>query len=246
MPWTLDDDAAEPLFRQAVELGITFWDTANVYGIGTSEEIVGRAIKQLHHAARTSCWRPSCSPMHDGPGGSGPLAQGDHGAGRRVAAPPRHRLRRPAPDPPLRPDDPGRGDDGSAARRGQGRQGPLPRRLVDVGLAVRQDAARRRAPRLDQVRLDAGPVQPARARGGARDVRPARRPGRRIDPVEPAGRRPGRPPVGRRPARRAAENPSTDVRPPVVPGLDKAIVDAVQRIAQTATCRWRRWRWPGC
>ena len=40
--------AAEPIFRQAVELGITFWDTANVYGSGTSEEIVGRAIKQVH------------------------------------------------------------------------------------------------------------------------------------------------------------------------------------------------------
>ncbi len=42
--WALDDAGAEPLFRQAVELGITFWDTANVYGLGTSEEIVGRAI----------------------------------------------------------------------------------------------------------------------------------------------------------------------------------------------------------
>lgn len=30
--WTLDDKAAEPPFRQAVELGITFWDTANAYG----------------------------------------------------------------------------------------------------------------------------------------------------------------------------------------------------------------------
>ena len=39
-----DEEAAEPFFRQAVELGITFWDTANVYSCGTSEEIVGRAI----------------------------------------------------------------------------------------------------------------------------------------------------------------------------------------------------------
>jgi len=31
-------------FRQAVELGVTFWDTANVYQRGTSEEIVGKAI----------------------------------------------------------------------------------------------------------------------------------------------------------------------------------------------------------
>ena len=44
--WSLDDAAAEPIFRQALELGITFWDTANVYGRGTSEEITGRAIKK--------------------------------------------------------------------------------------------------------------------------------------------------------------------------------------------------------
>lgn len=44
--WSLDDEAASPLFRQAVELGITFWDTANVYGGGTSEEITGRAMRE--------------------------------------------------------------------------------------------------------------------------------------------------------------------------------------------------------
>jgi aryl-alcohol dehydrogenase-like predicted oxidoreductase len=43
--WTLDEDAAGPVFRQAAELGITFWDTADVYSSGTSEEIVGRAIR---------------------------------------------------------------------------------------------------------------------------------------------------------------------------------------------------------
>jgi aryl-alcohol dehydrogenase-like predicted oxidoreductase len=44
--WSLDEDAAAPFFRQAVELGITFWDTANVYSQGTSEEIVGRAVRE--------------------------------------------------------------------------------------------------------------------------------------------------------------------------------------------------------
>ena len=44
LDWSLDDDAAEPIFRQAVELGIMFWETANIYGLGTSEEIVGRAL----------------------------------------------------------------------------------------------------------------------------------------------------------------------------------------------------------
>ena len=44
--WALDDEAAAPVFRQAVELGITFWDTANVYSGGSSEEVTGRAIQQ--------------------------------------------------------------------------------------------------------------------------------------------------------------------------------------------------------
>ena len=44
--WTLDEDAAAPFFRQAVELGVTFWDTANVYQGGSSEEFVGRAIEK--------------------------------------------------------------------------------------------------------------------------------------------------------------------------------------------------------
>jgi 1-deoxyxylulose-5-phosphate synthase len=44
--WTLDEESSQPFFRQAVELGITFWDTANVYQSGTSEEFVGRAMKK--------------------------------------------------------------------------------------------------------------------------------------------------------------------------------------------------------
>ena len=69
--WSLDDDAAEPFFRQAVELGITFWDTANVYQAGTSEELVGRAIKRYARrediVLATKVW----GRMHDGPGGQG-------------------------------------------------------------------------------------------------------------------------------------------------------------------------------
>jgi aryl-alcohol dehydrogenase-like predicted oxidoreductase len=43
--WVLDEEAAAPFFRQAIELGINFFDTANVYGDGSSEEVLGRAIK---------------------------------------------------------------------------------------------------------------------------------------------------------------------------------------------------------
>ena len=69
--WTLDEDAAAPFFQQAVELGVTFWDTANGYQSGTSEEFVGRAIKRYSRrediVVATKVW----GRMHDGPGGSG-------------------------------------------------------------------------------------------------------------------------------------------------------------------------------
>ena len=45
--WTLDEEASRPILRKAVEAGINFFDTANVYSDGTSEEIVGRALKEF-------------------------------------------------------------------------------------------------------------------------------------------------------------------------------------------------------
>jgi 1-deoxyxylulose-5-phosphate synthase len=69
--WALDDAAAEPIFRQAVELGITFWDTANVYGYGSSEEIVGRAITKYSRREDVVLATKVHFRMHDGPGGSG-------------------------------------------------------------------------------------------------------------------------------------------------------------------------------
>ncbi|HEU4426805.1 MAG TPA: aldo/keto reductase [Pilimelia sp.] len=69
--WALDDEAAEPIFRQAVELGITLWDTANVYGYGSSEEIVGRALRRYARRDDIVLATKVFFPMHDGPGGSG-------------------------------------------------------------------------------------------------------------------------------------------------------------------------------
>nr|WP_228494741.1 aldo/keto reductase [Clavibacter sp. VKM Ac-2873] len=45
--WTLSEEDSIPLIRRAVELGITFFDTANVYSDGSSEEITGRALKEM-------------------------------------------------------------------------------------------------------------------------------------------------------------------------------------------------------
>src|SRR5689334_6966197 len=44
--WVLDEEAAEPFFRRAVELGINFFDTADSYSDGRSEEITGRCLKK--------------------------------------------------------------------------------------------------------------------------------------------------------------------------------------------------------
>ena len=46
-PWSLDEEKSRPFIKRAVELGINFFDTANAYSDGTSEEIVGRAIKDF-------------------------------------------------------------------------------------------------------------------------------------------------------------------------------------------------------
>jgi aryl-alcohol dehydrogenase-like predicted oxidoreductase len=69
--WTLGEDAAADFFRQAVELGVTFWDTANVYQGGTSEEFVGRAITRFSRREEIVLATKVSGKMHDGPGGSG-------------------------------------------------------------------------------------------------------------------------------------------------------------------------------
>ncbi|MDR0344836.1 MAG: aldo/keto reductase [Nocardiopsaceae bacterium] len=70
-PWTMDDAAAAPIFRRAADLGITLWDTANVYGHGTSEEVVGRAIQRYTRRENVVLATKVHLPMHPGPGGSG-------------------------------------------------------------------------------------------------------------------------------------------------------------------------------
>jgi aryl-alcohol dehydrogenase-like predicted oxidoreductase len=69
--WALDDEAAEPIFRAALDLGITFWDTANAYGYGTSEEIVGRAIRKYTRREDIVLATKVFFKMDDSPGGSG-------------------------------------------------------------------------------------------------------------------------------------------------------------------------------
>ncbi len=46
-PWTLDEEAARPHFRRALELGIRFFDTADMYSSGRSEEVTGRLLREM-------------------------------------------------------------------------------------------------------------------------------------------------------------------------------------------------------
>jgi 1-deoxyxylulose-5-phosphate synthase len=46
-PWVLNEDAARPFFRQALERGINFFDTADMYSVGASEEVTGRALRAM-------------------------------------------------------------------------------------------------------------------------------------------------------------------------------------------------------
>jgi aryl-alcohol dehydrogenase-like predicted oxidoreductase len=46
-PWVLDESASRPFFKRAVERGINFFDTADMYSRGVSEQVVGRALKEF-------------------------------------------------------------------------------------------------------------------------------------------------------------------------------------------------------
>ena len=70
-PWTLDEEKSRPLIRQAVELGINFFDTANVYSDGTSEEILGRALKEFARREDIVIATKLNGRMRPGPNGAG-------------------------------------------------------------------------------------------------------------------------------------------------------------------------------
>jgi aryl-alcohol dehydrogenase-like predicted oxidoreductase len=70
-PWSLDNDAARPFIKQALDLGINFFDTANVYSDGTSEEIVGRALKDFASRDEIVLATKVNSRMRPGPNGAG-------------------------------------------------------------------------------------------------------------------------------------------------------------------------------
>ena len=69
--WTLPEEESRPLIRRAIELGITFFDTANVYSLGSSEEIVGRALREFADRDAIVIATKVNGRMRDGPNGAG-------------------------------------------------------------------------------------------------------------------------------------------------------------------------------
>src|SRR5271169_5368169 len=70
-PWTLPESQSRPLIRKAVDLGINFFDTANAYSDGTSEEIVGQALKEYTRRDEVVIATKVFFPMSPGPNGGG-------------------------------------------------------------------------------------------------------------------------------------------------------------------------------
>ncbi len=69
--WVLDEEHSRPIIKHALELGINFFDTANVYSIGRSEEIVGRALKDFAGRDEVVIATKVHGTMREGPNGGG-------------------------------------------------------------------------------------------------------------------------------------------------------------------------------
>jgi aryl-alcohol dehydrogenase-like predicted oxidoreductase len=70
-PWTLPEGESRPILKAAWEAGINFFDTANVYSAGTSEEIVGKILKELAPRDQLVIATKVHGEMRKGPNGSG-------------------------------------------------------------------------------------------------------------------------------------------------------------------------------
>lgn len=69
--WVLDEEHSRPVIKRALELGINFFDTANVYSIGASEQILGRALKDFAKRDELVIATKVHGKMREGPNGGG-------------------------------------------------------------------------------------------------------------------------------------------------------------------------------
>lgn len=69
--WVLDEENSRPVIQKALEMGINFFDTANVYSLGASEEILGRALKDFARRDEVILATKVHGKMREGPNGGG-------------------------------------------------------------------------------------------------------------------------------------------------------------------------------
>jgi aryl-alcohol dehydrogenase-like predicted oxidoreductase len=69
--WVLDEEQSRSIIKKALDLGINFFDTANVYSMGTSEEFLGRALKDYAKRDEIVIATKLHGRMHEGPNGAG-------------------------------------------------------------------------------------------------------------------------------------------------------------------------------
>ena len=245
--WSLGEEESRPLIKHALEAGINFFDTANMYSQGSSEEILGRALndfadrddvviatKVRHPDAPGPERRRACRARRSLPrsttacAGSAPTTST---CTRSTAWTTRPRSRRRSRRCT------------TSCKAGKARYlGASSMHAWEFSKALHLQ----RAARLGAVRLDAGPLQPARPRGGARDAAAVRRRGDRHDRVEPARPRPPRPrPRTRRPGR-SASDPFADML--YTAGGQRPRDHRRGRVdrQRPAASAGRRSRWPGC
>ncbi|HMI48535.1 MAG TPA: aldo/keto reductase [Gemmatimonadaceae bacterium] len=66
-PWILDEVDSRPFFKKALELGVNFFDTADMYSMGVSEEVTGRALREMANMDEIVLATKVHFPMGDGP-----------------------------------------------------------------------------------------------------------------------------------------------------------------------------------
>jgi aryl-alcohol dehydrogenase (NADP+) len=70
-PWVLPEEASRPFIRQALDLGINFFDTADMYSLGVSEEVVGRALRDFARRDQVVIATKAFFPVGEGPNDRG-------------------------------------------------------------------------------------------------------------------------------------------------------------------------------
>lgn len=69
--WVIEETHSRSFIKKALDLGIHFFDTANIYSDGTSEEILRRALKDFAKRDEVVIATKVCNPVHTGPNGRG-------------------------------------------------------------------------------------------------------------------------------------------------------------------------------